>query len=123
MEIRMTQHAADFTVCRKNPRLSIVVVIIVALLGSACFAAEPTVVGYLPPHTYRQQLTIRFYDEASAARAALEIQPLWDGHYRAISCRWDDNWTSDNPETREVMEENGIRGTWYLNGRTFFARE
>ncbi|WP_182868091.1 polysaccharide deacetylase family protein [Rhodopirellula sp. JC639] len=66
-----------------------------------------------------QIVTIQFQDQASADRAEIKIEPLFDGHYRAVSCRWDDNWTSDNVKTREMMKEYGIRGTFYLNDREF----
>ncbi len=69
--------------------------------------------------TYTQTVTIQFEDAESARRAVVAIAPLYDGHHRAVSCRWDDNWTSDNAKTRDVMEEFGIRGTWYLNDRRF----
>lgn len=68
---------------------------------------------------YSQRLTIRFTDEESAKKAVVAIEPLFNGHYRAVSCRWDDNWTSDNQGTRDLMEKFGIRGTWYLNDRDF----
>lgn len=68
---------------------------------------------------YRQRFSIRFRDAGAAQRAALSIAPLYGNHKRAVSCRWDDNWTSDNLKTRDVMQEHGIRGTWYLNGRSF----
>ena len=98
---------------------TLVATVAIAVVDTESIGAQPSAVGYSPPSTYLQEFTIRFRDEASAAQAALELQPLLDGHYRAVSCRWDDNWTSDNAKTRELMEECGIRGTWYLNGRTF----
>lgn len=80
---------------------------------------RPTVAENRAEETYSQRLTIRFRDSATAERANLKIEPLYNGHHRAVSCRWDDNWTSDNQGTRELMEKFGIRGTWYLNGRDF----
>lgn len=69
--------------------------------------------------SYDQLLEITFADAESAKQAKLTIAPLYDDFRRAVSCRWDDNWTSDNPQTRELMEEFGISGTWYLNGQHF----
>ncbi|MEM8670335.1 MAG: polysaccharide deacetylase family protein [Planctomycetota bacterium] len=69
--------------------------------------------------TSSQVLVIRYRDVASADRAHISIEPLYNGHHRAVSCRWDDNWTSDNQGARDLMEEYGIRGTWYLNDRNF----
>ncbi|WP_436714502.1 hypothetical protein U8335_15630 [Roseiconus lacunae] len=69
--------------------------------------------------SYVQQIKIRFVDTESAKQANVKPLPLFDGHHRAVSCRWDDNWTSDNLGARTEMEAFGIRGTWYLNGRTF----
>lgn len=70
--------------------------------------------------SYSQTVTIVFADESAAKQARIRIEPLFDGFHRAVSCRWDDNWTSDNEKTREVMERFGIKGTWYLNGRYFY---
>ena len=72
---------------------------------------------------YTQRVTLQFDDAESARRASVAITPLFDGHHRAVSCRWDDNWTSDNQKTRDVMEEHGIRGTWYLNDRRFSPQD
>ena len=90
------------------------------VLSCSCTgAAESQSDNYEAFPCYRQELVVEFSDEDSAKQATFAIEPLYDGHYRAVSCRWDDNWTSDNPKTREVMEDFGICGTWYLNGRTF----
>ena len=89
-------------------------------LFSGSYGGAETTNGTYPQFpVYRQELTIEFTDEDSAKQATFAIEPLFDGHYRAVSCRWDDNWTSDNEKTRDVMEECGIQGTWYLNGRSF----
>jgi hypothetical protein len=69
-----------------------------------------------PPTSYTQEIKLTFGDAAAAAKAQIAIEPLFDGHHRAVSCRWDDNAPS-NVETRQRMENSGVRGTWYLNNR------
>lgn len=98
-----------------------------AALSSFCFIVSlcglSWAADYFPIaprlETYDQEVTFEFASEAAAARAEFAVAPLYDGHYRAVSCRWDDNWTSDNAQTRKVMERHGIKGTWYLNGPNF----
>lgn len=75
----------------------------------------------LEDDAYEQRITVRFRDAEAAALASFALVPLYNGHKRAVSCRWDDNWTSDNPKTRDVMQRFGIRGTWYLNDRRFHS--
>lgn len=72
-----------------------------------------------PFETYVQEVVLEFHDEASAKEATVSLSPLFDGAHRAVSCRWDDNVTSANEETRSLMEKYGIRGTFYLNSRYF----
>lgn len=91
--------------------------VIAALQGRSLAADEYPVKPRL--ETYDQAVVFEFANEDVAARAEFAVAPLFDGHYRAVSCRWDDNWTSDNPQTREVMERHRIKGTWYLNGPNF----
>lgn len=69
--------------------------------------------------SYDQVLMIEFASDEAAQNADIRLERLFDGYHRAVSCRWDDNWTSDNEATRDLMEEFGIRGTWYLNGQFF----
>jgi peptidoglycan/xylan/chitin deacetylase (PgdA/CDA1 family) len=69
-----------------------------------------------PPAMYAQEIKLVFSSPDAAARARIQVEPLHDGHHRAVSCRWDDNATG-NVETRRLMEKHGIRGTWYLNDR------
>src|SRR5687767_13237755 len=63
-----------------------------------------------------QKITVRFRDERAAAAAALAILPLPGGADWAISSRWDDNIYTDL-KMRDVLEQHGYRGTFYLNGR------
>ena len=88
----------------------------ITVLPLTVFAQSPS------PDMYDQKLTLRFATAEAADQAQLQIESLFDGHYRAVSCRWDDNWTSDNLPTRDLMERYGIKGTWYLNER-FFSPE
>ena len=71
-----------------------------------------------PPYTEfdEQRITVRFRDERAAAGAALAILPLPGGAEWAISSRWDDNIYTDL-KMRDVLEQRGYRGTFYLNGR------
>ena len=85
------------------------------LIGIASFASADPGMDF-PPTTYTQEVKLTFRDAAAAARAQIAIEPLFDGHHRAVSCRWDDNAPS-NVETRQRMENSGVRGTWYLNNR------
>ncbi len=100
-------------------RSNIAIFSTVVLLGSACVSSRANAVEAEAVDDYTQQITIKFRDPESAQKAAVTIVPLFDDHKRAVSCRWDDNWTSDNETTRNLMEEYGIRGTWYLNDRNF----
>ena len=72
-----------------------------------------------PFETYQQQVVIKFDSPQSAEKAELVIEPLYGGLTRAISCRWDDN-NQTNLKAREIMEKEGIKGTWYLNSKTTF---
>lgn len=71
-----------------------------------------------PPYTEftEQKITVRLSDERAAADASLSILPLYGGAEWAISCRWDDNIHTDL-KMRDVLEREGYRGTFYLNGR------
>ncbi len=106
------------------PRIWLLVITIVCCAQTVLWGENDstyeTATAKAESDTYTQQVTIVFANKTAAARARISVEPLYDGHHRAVSCRWDDNWTSDNPRTREVMEEYGIRGTWYLNGRDFY---
>lgn len=119
MDILSMRGSVSLAVCRVSGaalrRLLTLLVCAAPSLGSLANEAE------ISPNsdTYSQRITILFTDEQSARDAKIAIEPLFDGHHRAVSCRWDDNWTSDNQKTRDIMEEYGVRGTWYLNGRDF----
>jgi len=71
-----------------------------------------------PPYTEftEQKITVRLRDERAAADASLSILPLYGGAEWAVSCRWDDNIYTDL-KMRDVLEREGYRGTFYLNGR------
>ena len=64
---------------------------------------------------YQQTIEIAFADAAAAARATVKALPLYDGREWAISSRWDDNNLSDL-KMRQVLEEHGYRGNFYLTG-------
>ncbi len=100
-------------------RFSALLFLAVALLGSAFGSSRLNAWAGELHHQYTQQITIDFRDPEAAQKAVVAIAPLFNDHRRAVSCRWDDNWTSDNETTRDLMEEYGIRGTWYLNDRSF----
>lgn len=85
------------------------------LIGIASFASADPGMDF-PPTSYTQEIKLTFRDAAAAAKAQIAIEPLFNGHHRAVSCRWDDNAPS-NVETRQRMENSGVRGTWYLNNR------
>lgn len=91
------------------------------VVGPTVLAADPWPSARVaaPLETYEQRLTIVFTNAEAMRRAEVQIEPLFNGCHRAVSCRWDDNWTSDNEKTRDVMEECGVSGTWYLNGQHF----
>jgi hypothetical protein len=89
------------------------------LLAAVCVCRPVSAESMQQHDMYTQWVTITLDDAESAKRANVTIAPLFDDFNRAVSCRWDDNWTSDNETTRDVMEEYGIRGTWYLNDRGF----
>ncbi|MEN1680521.1 MAG: polysaccharide deacetylase family protein [Planctomycetota bacterium] len=93
--------------------------VVLAVDGPAAYGESQAAGAASHDGLYRQELVFEFADEDAARNARFQVTPLFNGHRRAVSCRWDDNWTSDNEGTRQVMEEHGIRGTWYLNGRRF----
>lgn len=68
---------------------------------------------------YTQQLLIEFSTEEEAAKAHIEIAPLYDGYERAVSCRWDDNYW-DNLKVKEHLAKHGTKATWYLNSNDIF---
>ena len=114
---------SDKAVSRLSKAWPFVIALVACIQTVVCGEAESThdsVTGESELDTYSQQVTIVFANETAAERARVTVESLYDGHHRAVSCRWDDNWTSDNRRTRDVMEELGIRGTWYLNGRHFY---
>lgn len=96
-----------------GPRPTDPVMALALLLGvlSALFPQDP-------PYTefYEQKVRIRFQDDASAAAASVVLLPLYGGAEWAVSSRWDDNIYTDL-KMRDVLEKQGYRGTFYLNGR------
>jgi predicted amidohydrolase len=79
---------------------------------------EPVAFGF-PFETYEQEVVIKFLDQSSAEAAAIEIEPLYNGHQHAVSCRWDDNIEQDL-EVKKRLDERGIKATWYVNSNTIF---
>jgi peptidoglycan/xylan/chitin deacetylase (PgdA/CDA1 family) len=73
--------------------------------------------GTLPDaiQTYRQELTLTFRSEQAAKQAVVELTPLYDDYAWATSSRWDDNNRAD-VRMRDVLENHGYHGTFYLNG-------
>ena len=75
---------------------------VTALSLSTSAAARP---GFEhPPETYFQEITVRFSSAHAAERARFAVTPLHDDYHRAVSCRWDDNVTSANEETRTLRQ-------------------
>ncbi len=76
-----------------------------------------------PMETYGQELRVVFATPEAARKAFVEVEPLYNGHAWAVSCRWDDNNVEDL-HMRDVMAAHGHRGTFYLNApRRGFGRE
>jgi len=68
----------------------------------------------VPMETYTQRVRLGFDSVEHAAEAIISIAPLFGGADWSVSCRWDDNNLSDL-KMRDVMEEHGYRGNFYLN--------
>ncbi len=74
---------------------------------------------------YTQELVIEFTSQQLAKQAHCEILPLYAGKEWAISSRWDDNLLTDM-KMREVLEQHGYRGTFYLNssqGHFYYGKD
>lgn len=95
------------------------VVVVLTTLGSPLSTVDQLQADEPQRPRYRQRITIRFEEPDLAKDAVVRVEPLFDARHRAVTCRWDDNWTSDNLQTRDRMQQYGVRGTWYLNGRHF----
>jgi peptidoglycan/xylan/chitin deacetylase (PgdA/CDA1 family) len=65
---------------------------------------------------YRQTVEIVFTDDEPAGKAQIAVLPLHNGKKWAVSCRWDDNTPSDI-RMMELMDKDGMKGTFYVNGR------
>jgi len=102
-----------------NKPLRLSILLTATLFWSACRCERAPAIDGGQIDEYTQHIAIKFRDPESARLAVVKIAPLFNDHKRAVSCRWDDNWTSDNEATRDLMEEYGICGTWYLNDREF----
>ncbi|MBK1877201.1 polysaccharide deacetylase family protein [Pelagicoccus mobilis] len=90
-------------------------------LGNLCggvWADEPLGSQYLFPK-YAQEVAVEYAKKADAVNASIELTPLYQGKVRAISCRWDDNSYSNMP-VRELLDEYGVKATWYLNSNSIF---
>lgn len=75
---------------------------------SAVNAANP--LGF---REYTQKITMTFPSVAAAEKATLTPKPLPAGYELAYTCRWDDT-NARHLNTHEVMEKNGIKGTFFL---------
>ncbi len=64
--------------------------------------------------TYTQDFSVEFKTGAAAQRAKLSTLALYRGLDQAFSSRWDDNHI-DGLKVREIMEAQGLRGTFFLN--------
>jgi peptidoglycan/xylan/chitin deacetylase (PgdA/CDA1 family) len=63
---------------------------------------------------YEQSFSLEFKTEAAAAKARLELLPLYHGYDQAFSSRWDDNLI-DNLKTQELLKKHGLKGTYFMN--------
>lgn len=80
------------------------------MCAAAATAAPPS-----PPalRLYAQVLEIEYAAPADAARASVELAPVYDGREWAFSARWDDCNLNSLP-MRQHMAKFGLRGTFYL---------
>jgi len=62
----------------------------------------------------RQEVVIDFRTAAAAARAYVEVLPLFHGYEVAMSNRWDDNMM-DDITIRDIMARHGQKATWNMS--------
>ncbi|MBN2641169.1 MAG: polysaccharide deacetylase family protein, partial [Victivallales bacterium] len=89
-------------------------VLVYAWFSTVLIAASP-LPGILE---YQQQIVLKCASAEDAAKVELVPLPLPDNAPIAFSARWDD-CNMKHLDTLAVMAENGVKGTFYLNGTRF----
>jgi predicted amidohydrolase len=89
------------------------------LVGQAVAGNSGNLDFQFPFETYTQFFTVSFDDADACSNTEISIEPIFNGHSRAVSCRWDDNVEHDLP-VKELLDEHGVKATWYLNSNTIF---